>query len=313
MEELWCRISPYQSSVFFTLYWLTLVILLKKSGIQRQLLISVATLLLCIATAHLIVDFVRGLEAFVFQANTLGTDAYYSNPGLPASMALYVVQTTLADGVLVWRCYVLHKKSLFVAIPGCIVLLASSAVACYAVWSISQLSQLAETSAADSACLITFYILTMFISMTCTTLISWRIYRTRRFMPGGLGTLLPVVIVVIESGALYAMSVLALLLAFWTGSRGQSVMLDIITPIVGITFCLVVLQVHFHVGGRPPSEQLTDPRNIMTNLLRGRGDRDVGFSVEPIAVLITEEAEIVQSDMTGGKNDQSVSKGIFQL
>jgi hypothetical protein len=37
--------------VFLTLYWLTLVILLKKCGIQRDLFIPVATLLLCIATA----------------------------------------------------------------------------------------------------------------------------------------------------------------------------------------------------------------------------------------------------------------------
>jgi hypothetical protein len=39
------------TGVFLTLYWLTLFVLLKKSGIQRQLLIPVATLLLCIATA----------------------------------------------------------------------------------------------------------------------------------------------------------------------------------------------------------------------------------------------------------------------
>lgn len=39
------------AGVFLTLYWLTLVILLKKCGIQRVLFIPVATLLLCIATA----------------------------------------------------------------------------------------------------------------------------------------------------------------------------------------------------------------------------------------------------------------------
>lgn len=90
--------------VFFTLYWLTLFILLKKTGIQRQLLIPVGTMLLLIATAHLIVDFVRALEAFVFKVNTLGADAYYSNLGSPlalTSLALYVTQTAIADGVVV--------------------------------------------------------------------------------------------------------------------------------------------------------------------------------------------------------------------
>jgi len=40
-----------QIGVFLTLYWLTLFILFKGTVIQRQFLIPVATLLLCIATA----------------------------------------------------------------------------------------------------------------------------------------------------------------------------------------------------------------------------------------------------------------------
>jgi hypothetical protein len=115
--------------VFFTLYWLTLFVLLKKTGFQRQLFIPVATLLLCIATAHLVIDFVRGLEAFIFKVDTTGANAYYSNLASPldlASKALYITQTTLADGVVVWRCHVLNHRSRFVALPGCIVLLVNA-------------------------------------------------------------------------------------------------------------------------------------------------------------------------------------------
>ncbi|KAG1730683.1 uncharacterized protein EDB91DRAFT_749501 [Suillus paluster] len=251
--------------VFFTLYWLALLILLKKTGIQRQLLIPVATLLLCIATAHLIINFVRGLEAFVFQVDTI--DAYYFNLASPldvASKTLYVTQTILADSLLVWRCYMVNSRSVLVAIPGCIVLSASVATACYAVWSISRTSPQTNFSTAGSGCITTFYILTMLISVICTILIAWRIHRTRHFMPGGLGALLPIFIVVIESGVLYATSVLALLITFARrSSGGESIMLDIITPIVGITFCLIVLQVHFHVGGSPPTEQHVDPGDII--------------------------------------------------
>jgi hypothetical protein len=63
-------------------------------------------------------------------------------------------------------------------------------------------------------------------------LIAWRIHRTRSVMPGGSRPLLPVFIVIIETGALYATSVLALLIAFVTGSNGQYMVLDIIVPIV---------------------------------------------------------------------------------
>ncbi|KAG0706878.1 hypothetical protein DFH29DRAFT_797637 [Suillus ampliporus] len=234
--------------VFFTLYCLTLFILLKKTktgAIHRQLLIPVATLLLCIATAHMIVDFVRALEAFVFKANTIGANAYYSDFTLPLVLvktAIYITQMTLADGVVVWRCYVFHNRSSLVVIPGCIAVLTNGAIGYYIVWSISRTAALSTTS---GECITTFITLNMVIGVICTTSIAWRIYRTRRFMSDGLDVFLPVFIVIIESAALYATSAIALLVTFLVGTNGHYTVLDVIPPIVGIVFCLVILQIHF--------------------------------------------------------------------
>jgi hypothetical protein len=65
-----------------------------------------------------------------------------------------------------------------------------------------------------------------------TAFIAWRIYHTRSLAPDGLATVLPLFIVIVESGALYATSVIALLVAFLTGSNGQFPAMDIATPIV---------------------------------------------------------------------------------
>jgi hypothetical protein len=155
----------------------------------------------------------------------------------------------------------------------------------------------------------------MFVSVVCTISIAWQIYHTRRFMPGGLAALLPVFIVVIESGALYATSVLALLISFLVRSNGEYIMLAIIPPIVGITFCLIILQVHFHVGGSSPIEQSSEIGGIITNLFRGRSTQSSNFTMQRMAVHITEETEteIDQSDMTSRKPSQPVSGGVFQL
>lgn len=51
LEGVMLNIRYFKTGVFLTLYWLTLFVLLKKDGIQRQFLIPVATLLLWIATA----------------------------------------------------------------------------------------------------------------------------------------------------------------------------------------------------------------------------------------------------------------------
>ncbi|KAG1743445.1 hypothetical protein EDB19DRAFT_1907088 [Suillus lakei] len=274
--------------VFLTLYWLTLVILLKKCGLQRDLLIPVATLLLCIATAHLIIDLVRALEAFVSSVQTIGADAYYSNLASPlelAKTALYITQPTIADAVLVWRCYVLNDKSLLVGIPGCIVLLTNGAIGYYVVWSLSQAGVGSTVYTTAPELITTFYTLTMLISVICTIAV---------LCQTALLIFYPVLIVVVESGALYATSVLALLLAFLTGSNGQYPAMDIAPPIVGIVFCLIILQVHFHVGNNPqpnrPPKGFTDPPGE-------RGERIVGHSMEPMTLHIMEGTEIIQFDV----------------
>ncbi|KAG1834396.1 hypothetical protein EV424DRAFT_1532122 [Suillus variegatus] len=297
--------------VFFTLYCFTLFILLKKTGIKRQLLLPVASLLLCIATAHLIIDFVRALDAFIFKVDTIGASDYYANFASPlfvASTALCITQTILADAIVVWRCYMLNDRSLLVAIPGCIILLASigeyleryySTIVLsrnisqppgyYGIGSLSRAHPLSNISLADYGCIATFDTLTMVLSVTSTSLNAWRIYRTRYFVPEGFAVFLPVFVVIIESGAIYSMSILVLLLTFFIGSNAQYTMLDIITPIVGITFCLIILQVHFDVGGNSPAEKFTEARGTLTSLFRGRDVRE-GFSMEPMTVHITEES-----------------------
>jgi hypothetical protein len=53
---------------------------------------------------HLIIDFIRALEAFVFKVDTTGASDYYSNFASPlfvASTALCVTQTILADAIVV--------------------------------------------------------------------------------------------------------------------------------------------------------------------------------------------------------------------
>ncbi|KAG2138384.1 hypothetical protein DEU56DRAFT_755936 [Suillus clintonianus] len=258
--------------VFFTLYCLTLFILLKKNGINRQLLIPVATVLLCIATAHLIVDFVRVLEAFVFKMDMISANSYYSNLASPleyAKTALYVTQTVLADCVLVWRCYVLHNKSLFVAIPGLIVLSTNAVTGYCIIWSLSQANNSSTVFTTGHPFITTFFTLTMVISVTCTTLIAWRIYRFRRFMSNRLGYVayLPILIVIVESGALYATGVLSILLTYLIGSNGQYAVLDAVSPIMGIVFCLIILQVHFQVGGNSQIAQPPEQMDILTGSL----------------------------------------------
>lgn len=171
--------------VFLTLYLLTMFILLVLTGnkSQRRFLIPVATLLLLFATTHLLIDFVEALEAFIFEVHTIGADAYFSilsSPYEVSTTMVYAAQTILADSIIVWRCYVLNRRRLLVAIPGFIVLLTNAVLACYVTWDLSRTPIGSPISTTGASCITTFYILTMLLSATCSVLISWRIYYTRR-------------------------------------------------------------------------------------------------------------------------------------
>lgn len=114
----------------------------------------------------------------------------------------------------------------------------------------------------------------MITSVTCTSVIAWRIYRTRRFMSDGFAVYLPILIVIVESGAIYATGVLSILLAYLSGSNGQYTVLDAVSPIMGIVFCLTILQVHFQVGGKQAGGRQIGGKSHMSRSLEPRGVTD---------------------------------------
>ncbi|KAH7904780.1 hypothetical protein BJ138DRAFT_1165963 [Hygrophoropsis aurantiaca] len=132
---------------------------------------------------------------------------------------------------------------------------------------------------------------------------------------GGINTLLPVVIVTVESGALYACGVLALMIAYVSGSNGQYPASDGVTPLVGIVFSLIILQIHFHVG----SNNSPESSNIVTGGasfshwrfqhgtqgdVEADNERTLQYSMQPMKVHITEEREMSTTD-----NELDIAKG----
>ena len=63
--------------------------------------------------------------------------------------------------------------------------------------------------------------------------IAYRIYATRRGLGMGMpNTLMPVTIAIVESGALYAVAVLSLLIAYLAHTDGQYAALDAVSPLI---------------------------------------------------------------------------------
>ena len=96
---------------------------------------------------------------------------------------------------------------------------------------------------------------------------AWRIFLTVREPPGRSTRLWPIIFVIIECSALYALGVIAALILFLSNPNGQYAAIDAIIPLVvsyalhlltsmtqsfthaqGIVFSLIILQIRFHLS-----------------------------------------------------------------
>lgn len=96
-----------------------------------------------------------------------------------------------------------------------------------------------------------YFSLTMVTNVLCSGAIAWRIFHVGKPLGQALGgprKLWPVAFVIIESSALYAFGLVAVLVTFLSGSNGQYPAVDAVVPLVGIVFSLIVLQIRFHVN-----------------------------------------------------------------
>lgn len=258
-EFLALFLETFAYGVFFALCWITVHILFwnRKDGIRTGgFLLYVALFMLVLATAHLIIDFVRAINAFLLLNpggdSSDSADSYYGNLGDPlfiAKTVLYWSQTLCGDSVIIWRCYMVYGRQFLVIVPPILFMFPAFAAGVIIINDWVHTAPGTPIFVTETHWITTFFVVTMTINIYCTAMISWRIYSTGRFRSGmglRMGSLLPVMIVIIESGALYTSGIIAFLCTYLAGSNGQYPALDLITPLVGIVFCLIILQVRFN-------------------------------------------------------------------
>jgi len=312
-EMLAIFLETFIYGIFFTLFWILLLVLSNRGDaghVQRRVLIPVAILMLMLASTHLIIDFVRIMQAFVLGISTTTANDYYkkvSNPLHVAKTAIYVTQTLLGDGVIIWRCFMVYNRNWYIAVINGIILLATASSGYVVTWYLFEAKPGTDIFTQSGANWIAaFFVMTMVTNVVCTVLIAWRIYATRRGL-NTTKTLLPVTIAIVESGALYASSVMSLLVAFLSGSNGQYPALDVVTPLVGVVFSLIVLQIHFHLGSNSPRNTSYggDSYSLRWRRTPAGVTSDDSYPMKPVTVRITEQSEtgypgIKQADEESG-------------
>ncbi|KAI0671573.1 hypothetical protein C8Q78DRAFT_945199, partial [Trametes maxima] len=242
----------YGFSLF--MFGVTLYILNQNSRqLDRQVnyrMLAVSWALLSCSTAHMIIDIIRICNGFIYKGPNFpgGPVAWFSIPSETTFIAkniVYLFQTLIGDGVLIYRCYVVWQSWLIVAFP-IVMWLWIGIVSAIAIHSSATVPAGAGTVFLTRVgqWITAFYSSTLATNLIVTILLGYKIWMTnRRTSRTRQGSLLPVVRVIADAGITYSVTLTAALACFVQKSNGQYIVLDIITPIISITFYMVIIRV----------------------------------------------------------------------
>ncbi|KAJ6590492.1 hypothetical protein DFH09DRAFT_1026483 [Mycena vulgaris] len=239
-------LSLFLEALFYGLFLFmfamsTFVLCRKRTHVQTSLanfnipLLAVSTSMFILGTAHLSIDAYRGLESFVYSPG--GAFAYLlsagtNSPAYVLKNALYNAQTLLGDGFIIYRLYNVWDCSKLIILPFSLCFLASIATGVGVI--VSQTLRKPSQSIFSGALHdwpLAFYIMTFIINVGCTALIAYRIWSVNRHtVMLNVGTLVPVAVVIVESGLVYAVSVVVLFGLFLSNSGAYKIVQDAVSP-----------------------------------------------------------------------------------
>ncbi|KAJ6500617.1 hypothetical protein C8R45DRAFT_820144 [Mycena sanguinolenta] len=282
----------------------TLVILLRGqpwAQVNRPMLV-VACCLFILSTIHLAVDINRLNIGLILDRNTYpnGPSAFFANPSENTFVfknAVYSFQTVLGDGVVIYRCYKVWKSVWVIIFPCMLWVGVAGKFFVTAAGSVYSCTRPASTDTADifvkelGQWITAFYSMTFSCNLVATALLATRLYmihRGVRHSRVGNGRTMGILLIIVDAGALYSMTLLAALITFALKTNGQYVVLDMVTPIISIAFYMVIVRVGIarHNSSRSNTSNGTAPRVPMS-----RQDPSGGRS-KPMHVRIQVEHEM---------------------
>ncbi|KAJ6474922.1 hypothetical protein C8R45DRAFT_1103057 [Mycena sanguinolenta] len=210
--------------------------------------LAVSSSMFIIASMHLGIDAYSAMEGFVYFPK--GAFAWLLSTGTntPAAIlktVLYHLQTALADGFIIYRLYKVWGDKKLICLPFIFCFFASIATG---IGGIASGVLRKPTHSIFSASLhdwpLSFYVLTFVVNVGCTSLLAYRIWVVnRKAKIFNAGTLLPVAVVVVESGMVYAVFVVTLLALFLSNSGAYKIVQDMLIQIMGLVFCGIIASV----------------------------------------------------------------------
>lgn len=215
----------------------------------------VAMLLLILSTAHIIVNIVRVEDGLVkyrdmFPGGPVAFFADLTQQTVTIKNMLYILQTLLADGVMIYRCYVVWQSVLIIILPS--VLWCSLVVTgVFTIYSFSRVTSnsgdiYSNESGQPVQWAMAFFTLTIATNLLSSGLLAYRIWKIERDVStvrAKKDTLMPILRVLMDSAILYSVALFTLLICYVCSNDGEVVIADMLMPIISIAFYMVLIRI----------------------------------------------------------------------
>ncbi|KAG2052692.1 hypothetical protein BDR06DRAFT_503112 [Suillus hirtellus] len=214
---------------------------------------AVAVLLFVLSTAHMVVDIIRTEEGLVQHRNILqsGPEAFFtaiSRETIVVHNAIYVLQTLLGDGVVIYRCYIVWRSIWIIILP--IMMWCSVAVtgvcSIYKFWHASIISGNVFGLLVIRNWISALYALTLATNLLSSGLLAYRIWKIEHNVASSRTTKITttsILRVVMDAAILYSIALLCTLIGVVCSNNGSLVMIDMLTSIISITFYMVIIRI----------------------------------------------------------------------
>ncbi|GJE99987.1 hypothetical protein PsYK624_162650 [Phanerochaete sordida] len=256
----------YGFSLLMFIFTLWIVLQNRRRRKLNHGMVGAACAILALSTAEMIVNVIRVRDGFLVIGPRLpgGPEQFFrdvSSSTFVIKSCLYNTQTLILDGVVIYRTYVVWQNVWIVLVPilGWCGLLSASIGLNIALATASTHS--GDVFAVQTGRWITAnYAITLATNLSSTSLLAYRIWMVKRQSARFSSTnnpLSPILRVVIESGAIYSLTITTALVAFVSKSNGVYVLLDMISPIISIVFNMITVRV-----GLASDQRLSAPGTI---------------------------------------------------
>jgi len=272
----------------------------KNQDRHSKIMFYISMVMFVIATLHVSMNCYRMVEAYVIHRDDLGGPVAWIAKLAPwhhvFKDTLYATQEMFGDAVAIYRTYILWGKNWkVVVVPG--ILLVVSMVSGYSVCGLYP-TENPNSTVFDPRLLhwiTTFYSVAVVQSGLTTGLMAWRIWQTERrsasYRTNKEGTLMPIIRILIESASIQFVVEVILLALYCANYSAQYLLLELVTPLVGITFGAITIRIALHQSEIMNGSRTVHSRGAITTEGHVATVGSIPMRSMPINISITKDVE----------------------